>query len=136
MDLRNYLIDQGASIVPGDGYIKATAEQVLAYIADRGQCCKIDLSGVTVTDRLTINGLVFEDFCADNCDFEGGLEITNCEFLNSMNFYGTYIYMKFKLGQVQVEGNLCLPENLRELEAENIQISNLVVKGQIIFQDP
>jgi len=134
LSLEEYLAGQGI-LRDADGDLKATSKQVLEYLKDR-EFCSVDLSPVTMSENLSINGLEFEDFHAQNCDFNGGLEIRNCKFTESLYLMTSYVQSLFRLENVEISGDLDMPQNLTELSKEQIEILNIAVKGKTTIDQP
>lgn len=133
-DLREYLEELGL-VKEGEEGLIATARQVQEYLKTQTDE-KVDLSAVTVSEKLVITDMHFESFNACTCDFNGGIEIKNCTFNEFLNFQGAYVRKLFKLEKVIVGIDLDMPENITELKLPEIDILNLQVKGRILIDQP
>lgn len=136
--LKDYLVGLNlfSEELAGEDGITATAQQVLDYLKGQ-EFGVVDLSTVTMSERLSITDMEFESFNACTCDFNDGIEIKNCTFKNYLNFQGAYVQELFRLEKVVVGIDLDMPENITILSSnKEINISNLQVKGKIIIVQP
>jgi len=134
MKFREYLEMRDLLVETSSGF-EVTAGQVVEFIRECGPMTKVDLSGANITGRFILHDIMLDELDADNCNFEDGLEIRNCEFNNFLSFQGAYVLKRFLLAGISVGGSLILPQNIRDLQKEEFVVIGLDV-AHLIMSNP